>query len=249
MCRWIRDYSTCVLAPSQASLNAFNKYSGCGGKPAGVIWNCVDASAYAASFDRIATRSRLGLPREGPVIVYVARFVPHKNHVFLASVAEQLDRLGIRASFAVAGSDGEARGEFEQRVADRSDFKIFVNPPDITPLLRCADIFLFPSTEEGFGTVAIEAAAAGLPVVASDLPAIREACAPSHRRYMFARDDFRTAALNIEAILGDPALYARLRGDAKDWAQQFSADAVVAHLGAIYRTGRPCAAECEAVAQ
>jgi glycosyltransferase involved in cell wall biosynthesis len=246
MCNWIRSYSTCILAPSQTSLDAFSRYVDCSATPQGVVWNCVDLSAYSAPIDKREVRSRLGLPPDVPLIVYVARFAPHKNHLFLASVADRLDELGVPAAFAVAGSDGEARQAFEQRVAGRSNFSIFVNTPDISPLLRCADLFLFPSSEEGFGTVAIEAAAAGLPVVATELPAVREACAPSHRNFMFAAGDDLTAALNIQAILADRGLHRQLRNDAIQWAKQFSIEPVAEQVAEIYRTGHPSPAGFEA---
>jgi len=247
MCYWIRSYSTCILAPSQASLDAFSQYADCGATPRGVVWNCVDLSAYREPVDKHEVRRRLGLPLDVPLIIYVARFAPHKNHLFLAAVADRLEELGVRAAFVVAGSDGEARREFEQRIAGRTNFSIFVNEPDISPLLNCADLFLFPSSEEGFGTVAIEAAAAGLPVVASDLPAIREACALSHRSFMFPPGDDRAAAMNIRGILGDGDVYRKLRRDAMRWAEQFSVEPVAEQLAEVYRTGRPAAAGVESL--
>ncbi len=131
------------------------------------------------------------------------------------------------------------------------NFSIFFSlntPPDIAPLLRCADLFLFPSSEEGFGTVAIEAAAAGLPVVASELPAIREACAPSHRNFMFAAGDDRATALNIQAILADRGTLSAARKTTQiKWAKQFSIEPVAEQVAEIYQTGHPSPAGVEAV--
>ena len=228
MGRWIRRHATSVLAPSHASWEAFRQYAGAN---AGftVIRNCVEIGDYRASMDRPATRRRFGLPRDLPVIVYVARYEPHKNHAFLFRVAES-----VNAHFVFAGSDGSTRRALEAQCAGRSNFTLLVDPPEIAPLLRSADLFLFPSTEEGFGTVAIEAAAAGLPVVASDLPAIREACAPGHRAYMFAPGDDAAAARHLRAILGAPALARQLGGEAVRWAAQFTVESVAEQLAEIY---------------
>lgn len=239
MGRWIARYSNMVLAPSQASLDAFEPYADLSDRPRFVVRNCVDTSAIrpgsaATPADRIRTRRELGLPSDCPVILYVARFVPHKNHGLMAELAEELGRRGIRAHFVAAGTDGEARAAFEQRIAGRGDFSVLANHADIAPLLRAADVFFFPSTEEGFGVVAIEAAAAGLPVVASNLPGIREACCPGHRAFLFEPKGAATAAGHIERILSDPALYRSLSEEGVAWASRFSIEAAASHLRAIY---------------
>ncbi|MGA2715361.1 MAG: glycosyltransferase family 4 protein [Bryobacteraceae bacterium] len=245
MGRYIRDYSDIVLAPSQASLDAFSKYADLSGKPRFVVRNCVDTSVYGALRDKIETRWRLGLPVDRPIIVYVARFEPHKNHLFLGALADQLNRMGIHPHFAVAGSDGSSRQSFEESISGRTDFSVFIDLADVAPLLQCADLFFFPSREEGFGTVAIEAAAAGLPVVAANLPAIREACCESQRAYMFPEDDVESAARNTQAILADPSLANRLREEGREWARQFSVEAVAGQLRDLYGAGRRNRTVCE----
>ena len=52
-----------------------------------------------------------------------------------------------------------------------------VERQDLTDLYRAATLMVFPSTWETFGLAAVEAAMAGLPVVASDIPALREVLA------------------------------------------------------------------------
>lgn len=76
--------------------------------------------------------------------------------------------------------DGSERTKFQKLAADLevSDRVIFaggVSDTALVEILRCADIFAFPSTDrsEAFGIAALEAMSCGLPVVASDLPGVR----------------------------------------------------------------------------
>jgi glycosyltransferase involved in cell wall biosynthesis len=234
MGRSIRDHSNLILAPSQASLDAFSQYADLSDKPQFIVRNCVDVTSWDVVRDRVETRHKLGLPLDRPIVVYVARFEPHKNHLFVVALADRLSRMGVSAHYVVAGSDGTARREFERRISGRAGFSVFVDLADVAPLLHCADLFFFPSREEGFGTVAIEAAAAGIPVVAADLPAIREACCESQRAYMFREDDTESAARNVQAILSDPDLANRLKQEGREFAAQFSVDAVADRLRDIY---------------
>jgi glycosyltransferase involved in cell wall biosynthesis len=234
MGNWIREYSNVVLAPSFATLDAFRQYADLSAKLRYVVRNCVDLAAYCHAPDKLNTRRRLGLPPDQPVIAYVARFEPHKNHIMAADVSQRLSNLGVRAHFAIAGSDGTARRAFEQRIGDSPDFSVFVDMPDVAPLLQCADLFFFPSREEGFGAVAIEAAAAGLPVVATDLPGIREAVCPGQREYLFEENSSEAAARNIHAILREAALRERLAAEGRKWASQFSIETVSTQMAELY---------------
>ncbi len=244
MMRWIRHYSDVVLAPSAATLEAFGRFGDLNGTPQKVVRNCVDLAVFRGPLDRASMRRRFGLPLDRPVLIYVARFEPHKNHDFLIPLAGELERAGLAVHFAVAGTDGSTRRAFAERAAARPNFHLFVDPAEVTTLLRCADLFLFPSEEEGFGVVAIEAAAAGLPVVARDLPALREALPPSHRPFVFARGDAAQAAENVQRILTDQALARLLAADAREWARKFSVDAVAPQLSGIY--GAPFSASVRA---
>jgi len=236
MGRWIRKYSDLILAPSQAALNAFSQFASLGNKPQAVVRNCVNSEAFEGP--QSVTRCDLGLPTDRPVIVYIARFESHKNHVMLLDLADRLFQVGVQAHFVVAGSDGSTRRAFEKRIEGRSDFSVFVNQPDLVPLLRCADLFFFPSTEEGFGIVAIEAAAAGLPVVATDLPGIREAICPGQRQFVFAQSDVESAARQVQRILMDRDLAARLSAEGRSWAKKFSIESVADDLRGIYDVGQ-----------
>jgi len=142
MSRWIVRYSDRIVAPSQASLEAFAQYADLSGKAQAVVRNCVDAVAMSAAVDRMRVRRELGLPADRPLIAYVARFVPHKNHVLMAELADALERMGIGAHFVAAGTDGPARAAFEQRVAGRGDFSVFLNHADIDLPLPCTSATL-----------------------------------------------------------------------------------------------------------
>jgi glycosyltransferase EpsF len=109
-----------------------------------------------------------------------------------------------------------------------------VGVEDISELLKTADLFFLPSLEEGFGVVAIEAAAAGLPVVATDLPTIREACSPSHHPFMFPPNNDELACKNILSILENQELRKQLSADARKWANNFSIFSSIKQLAHLY---------------
>ncbi len=98
----------------------------------------------------------------------------------------------------------------ELGVSDAVDFLGPRSRADIPELLRSAGIFLCCSESEGLPNVLLEAQAAGLPVVATDIAAHREALSPVLFPYLFGRENQHEAASKITAILTNPDLANKL---------------------------------------
>jgi phosphatidylinositol alpha-mannosyltransferase len=73
--------------------------------------------------------------------------------------------------------------------------------------------------------VAIEAQAAGVPVVATDLPALREAVTAGMHRLLFAPQDADGAATQLASLITDSVLRQRLTEEGRDFAARFSVTA------------------------
>lgn len=77
---------------------------------------------------------------------------------------------------------------------------------EIIKILKQSHVFVLPSIAEGFGIVVLEAIAAGLPYVATDIPPIREVTKDGIGGLLFKPDDIYDLALKIRLILTDEAL-------------------------------------------
>jgi len=118
-------------------------------------------------------------PRDrAPAAVCVANFKPVKRHEDLLDAMALLASRGIAMTCEFAGS-GDTMPAMRARaadrgVADRVRFLGTVAPDRIQGLLAAADIAVLPSATEGMPVALLEAMAAGLPVVATDVPGTRE---------------------------------------------------------------------------
>jgi glycosyltransferase involved in cell wall biosynthesis len=99
--------------------------------------------------------------------------------------------------------------------------------------MRAADVFAFPSEREGFGLVVLEAQAAGLPVVASDLPVLREFLRDGRDcRMVPVGDADALGAALVELATGDGA--PRLVEGGRATAARFTWEAAAAAHEAVY---------------
>ncbi len=120
-------------------------------------------------------RRDLGISTEKIVIGSIARLVPDKGiEAFIACAQRLKDEDNLL--FILVG-EGKLKKDFEKEVrraglAKRFIFTGYSN--DVAPYLNIFDIFCLPTLREGFGVVFAEAQACGVPVVASNIPSLRE---------------------------------------------------------------------------
>jgi len=233
----ISRYATSILACSQSSLSAFGEKVDLSRLPHSVIYPIVDLSPYMRPIDRATVREQYGLPQELPLILYVARFFPHKNHRGLLTIAQQVNDRETIAHFVLAGAHGPTVSELQFASKTRSDISVLVDVPEISELMKSCDLFVFPSLDEGFGIVAIEAQAAGLPVIATDLDSVREALAPALQPLMFRPHELSKAASHIKMLLLDRSRMKQLGQEARAWViSKFSAQDSITKLLNFYTT-------------
>lgn len=138
--------------------------------------------------DRSALRaslcSELGWPPESKIILFAGRIdvspdqgdaKNHKNSGFAIAVGIECARRDAQVRMLLAGAGSPAVPVLEQRIAEaglEGRIRFLGIRKDIERLMLASNVLLFPSRAEGLGMVAVEAQAAGLPVLAStDVPA------------------------------------------------------------------------------
>lgn len=218
----------------------------------------IAVSEAAASFARRATdlplevipngvevaRFRRGAPRRAgtaPTIAWVNRLDPQKGFtVFLDAVADLLARRpDLRVVVAGDGPLRHAPSRLAAEIRSRIDLRGRVRNADLPPLLHDAHVFASPATgQESFGIVLVEAMAAGVPVVATDIPGYREVVRDGVDGLLVAPGDAAALAEGLGRILDDPALAARLASAGEERASAFGWDAVLPRVLGVYERAR-----------
>ena len=107
---------------------------------------------------------------------------------------------------------------------------------DLPPVLAACDVYLGPATGgESFGIVLVEAMAAGLPVVASDIPGYDEVVRPGLDALLVPPRDPAALAAAVARVLDEAGLADRLATGGPERAASFDWEVVVGRLEGLYR--------------
>lgn len=171
--KWlISRYATIGLAVSRPSAQSLFGFHWDEDPRWRVLYCSVDLTPFRQSVDREAVRTQLGISASAFVIGHVGRFQEQKNHEFILHIAGLLAKKDADIRLLFVG-DGLLRTEIKEKV-DRmnlGDRIILAGVRSDVPQLMVAamDMFLLPSLHEGLPLVLLEAQAAGLPCIFSDV--------------------------------------------------------------------------------
>jgi glycosyltransferase involved in cell wall biosynthesis len=180
-----------------------------------VIPNFVDCAAItpATARRRAAARQRLGLNDEALVIGSVADITANKRPSHIVAAARSLLEARSDAVLLFAGAEldaEEARRVREEAGAFTDRVRLLGRRADVAELLAAFDIFALASRSEEAPMCILEAMAAGLPVVSTDVGGIGELVRPDETGFLVAADDVEAFGERLQRLAGDPALRAGL---------------------------------------
>lgn len=162
-----------------------------------ILYCGVDLTPFRNIVDSVAVRAEFGIPADAFVIGHVGRFEEQKNHLFLLEVTVAIAQKQPNMRLLMV-SDGSLRPQIEQKVIEMGldKYVIFAGLRSDVPrlMLGAMDIFVLPSLYEGLGLVLIEAQAAGLPCVFSDVvPEEADVIKPLVQRMALSKSPFSWA--------------------------------------------------------
>jgi len=208
------------------------------------VWNPIDTSWFRPAEDVAALRESLGLAPQERHVLIMGALAPHKGHrCFLKAartVLEQFPETQFHIVGGEMGRDGAYTASLEQlaaelQIACRVKFWGFTDDRQARDLIAASDVFVLPTTEEGFGLVLAESQACGVPVVTSKIRPLDEVVDAERTGYLLSADDDEAFAERTIRLLSNESLRQELGEAGRDWVEErFSRDAHVARLAALY---------------
>ena len=194
------------------------------------------SEATRTRLSKAAARERAGLPPEVPMILNVARQEPQKGQEQLVSAFARLSERHPDVLLVIAGRPGAATPRLEALIAKfglQARVLRLGARTDVPDLLTSADVFAFSSRWEGLGGSLLEAMAHRVPIVAFDIPPVRETT--GGHAVLLPLDDVEGFAEAMRHVLEEPTTHdddvdrARRRVE-----EQYSPSQVVLRMAELY---------------
>jgi glycosyltransferase involved in cell wall biosynthesis len=202
-----------------------------------LIRSGVDVERFAADDQlRDAERARRGLAAGEFVIAVVAALEDRKGHAVLLDAVAMLPDLRLRVLCGGTGSRAEALARRRDALGLGDRVTFLGRVADVPALLAAADAAVLPSLHEGLGVAALEAMAAGRPVVASRVGGLPEALGEGEAGVLVPPGDAAALAAALRGLATTPAEQRALgAGGRRRAGRLFSMDAMARRTVALYR--------------
>lgn len=188
------------------------------------------------------------------LVTHQPSLAPYRNDTWLISIGElhpvKQHRVAIEALRSIVSThptaryliigDGQLQTELTNLIAEHNLTEhVFLlgHVAEAARYLAAADVFVFPSRSEALGYVALEAAHAGVPTVASNVGGIPEVITDGASGTLVPSGDHQAIATAIATYLTDANLAAQHAAAAERSASHFTIDAMVAGTIACYTNG------------
>ena len=209
------------------------------GVPVAAISNGVDLSSFRPGKAPEAVYRKYGISRNKKIVLYVGRIDPEKRVEIVIKAFGNALRRGIDAELVIVG-DGVDKNRLEQLVlceeySDSIKFLGRVLPPDLYELYKTGDVFVTASEIETQGIVLIEAAAAGLPLVAVDKGAVREVCIDNKNGFLCRPRDVEQMGEAIVQIIMDKELHKQFSEESLRIAKEHDFETTLDRFLNIYK--------------
>jgi D-inositol-3-phosphate glycosyltransferase len=198
--------------------------------------------AFFAPGERTGARAAIDMPVDVPVILFVGRIQPLKGPDVAIRALAELGRPDALLLIVGGASGTEGDGELARahQLVDELGLhdRVHFVPPQphhiLSSYYRAADVVIVPSRSESFGLVALEAAACGIPVVASAVGGLQSLVDHGETGFLIPRRDPVEFAAAINRVLDDPLLGASMSVAAAARAKRYTWSFAAARLRRLY---------------
>jgi phosphatidylinositol alpha 1,6-mannosyltransferase len=221
-----------VYVPSESMAEALTANGGAGEVR---LWTRgVDTTRFDPARRSSAWRTRHGVGADEVVVLFASRLVREKRLATLADMFARLAAAGVACRPVIVG-DGPEREALQTTLPDAL-FLGFLTGDALPEAYANADLFVFPSDTETFGSVTLEAMASGLPTLCADATGSRSLVEPGVTGFLEPADSGEAFFQRARQLIEDRPLRLAMSLAARERSLRFSWDEAMAMLLERYRS-------------
>lgn len=205
-----------------------------------VIFNAVDLDAWAGEKSESTLRAELGIPAERFVMLMASRFAHDKGHDYLMRSLKRLSEISAVPFTMVLAGDGEllepTKALAKELGLTEEQVKFIGFRKDIKNLYKGADLYINASQHEALSFLIVEAMAAGLPAIVTDMGGNSDIIkTEADGGLLVTYDDPESMAGAMKRFLEEPGLLETCKANAlKNIEERFEIHKMCAATFAVY---------------
>ena len=184
--------------------------------------------------DKYTKKKELGIPEKCKLILSVGELNKNKNHQIVLKSLAKINNKNIH--YAICGA-GKLQNELKilgEKLNILSQFHLLGQRKDVPEILKCGDVFVFPSLREGLGLAALEAMASGLPLIVSDNRGSRDYAVNDFNSYVIKTNDIDSYKNSIINLLDNAEIRKKFISNSSKTVEKFSLTKVSEKMKKIY---------------
>lgn len=191
----------------------------------------------SVKIDRDKKRAELGIPKDAIMLLSVGELSKRKNHEVVIRALAEIKNKNVVYAICGKGILEPYLKKLAHNLGISNRVFLLGFRTDVTEICKVADIFVFPSLQEGLPVALMEAMACGLPVVCSAIRGNSDLVTDGTNGYIFNPHKFRVLSIVLNKIIQHP-LCQSLKG--KDEFEVYSQRNVLQFMNKIYRNYDSC---------
>ena len=236
-CRMVAAGAATVVAVSQDLRSFFCRTTGTSLDRVRVIYNGIDLRDSRHRLRNVELLDSVGIPRQAQIVGTVGSLYPVKGHLDLIRAARTIvmQRPTTHVVILGRGTLYDALTAEAEALGIRDRIHLLGYRQDVKEWLGAMDVFTMPSLSEGLPLSLLEAMAAGLPPVVTEVGGMPEVVRDRETGFIVPPRNVESLANRISLLLGNPALATRMGVAARDRiVDRFTLDQMVAAYRDVY---------------
>ena len=219
------------IANSEAVKRFYTKYLGVSSDQIDVLPNGINTASFSMIPKNLALSQSLGITPDDTVIICVANLHPNKGHRYLLEAFEKLylehkevipamNPSQLKLLIVGDGIEKENLKDQIKEYASKGNILFLGKRTDVPSLLRLSHIFVLPTLFEGMSNALMEAMAASLPVITTDIEENRELVKNNETGILVPVQNSDTLLEALEKLTQDPLLRVKLAQSGQAFIQE-----------------------------
>lgn len=231
--RWLSKYTDLLITINKEDFSRASRFKSKKVKYIPGVGIDVD-KINETSVDLEEKRKKLGVPKNGFILLSVGELNDNKNHQVVIKAIGRLNIPNIHYIICGQGINKNYLLELGEELGISNQIHLLGFREDVIEICKIADVFVFPSKREGLPVSIMEAMASGLPIIATEIRGTTDLVVRDQGGYLVKPTDVDAFMESIDTLYSDENIRKELSEKNREESEKYSINRILSELYGVY---------------